>query len=287
MAKPVVHSIVYTCQASKPMSEVDLKGILDVARVKNVERGITGKLFYRNQHFFQILEGEEATVQALVASIKRDPRQSGLTILDEGKQERLFEDWSMDFQLLEASKNIDSVELPVSALPSELDNAQIRLRKLLITFMSRSAQVPNAETSASQDSDSVVHSLIYTCMSRYPLSEADIQDILEVSRRNNAQKGITGILFYRKNQFLQVLEGDEKKVHDLVDTISRDPRQKGLAILEEGKQLRLFGQWAMDFKLLDTSQEEDNGRFKFIPLSPEMNKAQLRLRKLLVSFMNR
>lgn len=193
------------------MGEADLQGILALARIRNLERGITGKLFYRNQHFFQILEGEEAAVQGLLAAIKRDPRQCGLTILDEGKPERLFENWSMDFQLLDPSNTIDAVELPAGPLPTELDHAQIRLRKLLITFMNRLAPVAVAAQPTVDDGNALVHSLIYTCMSRHPMSESEIQDILEVSRRNNAQRGITGILFYRKSQFLQVLEGEEKK----------------------------------------------------------------------------
>ncbi len=286
MRRPLVHSLVYTCKASKPLTQGDIQAILQVARQRNPEHGITGKLFYRNGYFLQLLEGEKAKVHALVEAIKRDPRQTNLKILDECEHEQLFDNWSMDFQLLDSSMTMDQVHLPDSPLPPELDQAQIRLRKLLVTFMSRPEHfAENADGQASYSS--LVHTLIYTCIARHPMSEAEIQDILRVSRRNNAVKGITGILFYRKNQFLQVLEGEENTVHALVDIIRKDPRQTGLAILEEGKQSRLFGQWAMDFKLLETDVAREDDALKFIPLPQDMSKAQLRLRKLLVSFMNR
>lgn len=137
-------------------------------------------------------------------------------------------------------------------------------------------------------SEPPVYSIVYTCAARKRMAESDIQEILDVSRRNNPSKGITGILFYRGDQFLQVLEGDQAVVQELLDTILCDPRQKGLAVLDEySSAQRMFGQWAMSYRSLDTQRPSGESATGFLPLPPELDGAPLRLRKLLVSFMNR
>lgn len=137
-------------------------------------------------------------------------------------------------------------------------------------------------------SEPLIYSVVYTCAARSEMAESDIQQILDVSRRNNTSKGITGILFYRGKQFLQVLEGEQAVVKQLLDTISCDPRQKGLAVLDESRlRTRYFGQWAMNYRSLDTYKPKDSEANGFVALPPELDSAPLRLRKLLVSFMNR
>jgi len=277
---------MYTCKASNDLSKEDIHNILATAHRKNPVMGITGILFYRHGHFLQLLEGEESCVHKLLEAIKNDTRQSDLEILDECKHVRLFSDWSMDFQLLDPPETIENVRLPPSPLRPEFNQAAIRLRKFLIMFMSR--QDTNRETgSPGVPGSKLVHSLVYTCMARQPMGEQEIKEILEVSRRNNAARDITGILFYRNNQFLQVLEGEETTLHRLMETIRNDPRQTGLAILDEGKHPRLFGEWAMDFKLINSNATESKTADGFIQLPPQMDQAQMRLRKLLISFMNR
>lgn len=132
----------------------------------------------------------------------------------------------------------------------------------------------------------LVHSLVYTCMARQPISDQDIENILTVSRRNNAARAITGILFYRKRQFLQVLEGDEAAIAALMQTIANDPRQTGLAVLAQGKQPRLFGRWSMYYKSLEAAPEVQGNEYALAPLPLEVDGASLRLRKLIVNFMN-
>ena len=70
--------------------------------------------------------------------------------------------------------------------------------------------------------------------------------ILEQSRRNNPARGITGLLCYVDDIFVQVLEGGRDAVCDLFATIVRDDRHQGVRILayEEIGQRR-FGHWNM------------------------------------------
>jgi hypothetical protein len=95
--------LVYVSEAAESISREDLLDILAKSRRANAETGITGMLLYKDGHFMQALEGEEATVRDLYARIRRDPRHLRIATLVEGRRdERIFGDWSMGFQDLSA-----------------------------------------------------------------------------------------------------------------------------------------------------------------------------------------
>ena len=52
-----------------------------------------------------------------------------------------------------------------------------------------------------------------------------LKDILAASRRNNADSGITGTLFFNDEYFAQVIEGDRDQVSQSFLRISQDERQ--------------------------------------------------------------
>jgi len=54
--------------------------------------------------------------------------------------------------------------------------------------------------------------LLYISHATREISEAQIQDILQSSRRNNPALGITGVLVHGGAQFMQILEGPEHAV---------------------------------------------------------------------------
>ncbi len=55
--------------------------------------------------------------------------------------------------------------------------------------------------------------------------QADLLDqILEQSRRNNPPRGITGLLCFTSDVFVQVIEGGRDEVCDLYNAIVRDER---------------------------------------------------------------
>jgi hypothetical protein len=73
-----------------------------------------------------------------------------------------------------------------------------------------------------------------------------VDSILEQSRRNNPLRGITGMLCYTNDLFVQVLEGGRNEVCGLFGAIVRDERHSDVQILifEEISE-RLFGSWTM------------------------------------------
>lgn len=87
---------------------------------------------------------------------------------------------------------------------------------------------------------------LYASRARQPLVPAVTDAILEQSRRNNPARGITGLLCFVDDIFVQVLEGGRDPVCDLFATIVRDERHAGVRILvyeEIGE--RRFGHWNM------------------------------------------
>ena len=97
-----------------------------------------------------------------------------------------------------------------------------------------------------------------------------LQEILTVSRKNNAESGITGILCYDPAFFLQCLEGPREAVHGLYHTIEQDERHRNVKLVEDTETSeRLFGEWRMAFvkasELDKRIIEEHSPKGKFDP----------------------
>ena len=92
------YQIVYSSQATAPMTASELEKILEDARVGNEARGITGALIYVDAVFFQVLEGDREAVLELMASITRDARHGQVKVFYEAEVEaRTFGSWKMAF----------------------------------------------------------------------------------------------------------------------------------------------------------------------------------------------
>ena len=94
----MLYQLVYSSQATQPMTATDLEKILVDARVGNETRNVTGVLIYVDGVFFQILEGDQDAIAALMKSIARDSRHSSVKIISENPaDERAFGSWRMAY----------------------------------------------------------------------------------------------------------------------------------------------------------------------------------------------
>jgi len=92
------YQIMYSSQATQPMTVAGLEEILVDARTGNEKRNVTGALIYVDGVFFQILEGEEAIVRELMASIARDTRHRSVKVFHEAPVDaRAFQSWRMAY----------------------------------------------------------------------------------------------------------------------------------------------------------------------------------------------
>ena len=91
--------------------------------------------------------------------------------------------------------------------------------------------------------------ITYLSSATRTMSQADLEDILRTARENNARLGITGMLLYGNKTFIQILEGEEGVVHELVKTIKRDPRHTNFQIVKEKPiEQHEYADWSMGFK---------------------------------------
>lgn len=89
---------------------------------------------------------------------------------------------------------------------------------------------------------------VYVSTACAPLAPADLLDLLQVARRNNARDGITGILLAVENTFFQVLEGTPEAVAAVYQKIAADSRHRGVTrIIQEPIARRDFGAWTMGY----------------------------------------
>ena len=94
-----VRQLVYVSASVELMSDDVLMTILEKARIRNEELGITGLLLYAGGNFIQVVEGDPANVEQLYRRIKRDPRhRQFIVMLDHMVEERSFEGWRMGFE---------------------------------------------------------------------------------------------------------------------------------------------------------------------------------------------
>ena len=95
--------------------------------------------------------------------------------------------------------------------------------------------------------------LIYRSKATVYMGDDDLIDLLCKARRNNAEKGISGLLLYGYGNFIQLLEGPKDIVSDLYHSrISNDPRHREVVMLHAGfTTKRSFKHWSMAFKPID------------------------------------
>jgi hypothetical protein len=91
-----------------------------------------------------------------------------------------------------------------------------------------------------------------------------LEKILEVSRRKNEDKGITGALCYDPDFFLQCLEGPRDEINELFKAIVQDKRHNKVTLLEYCEiHQRKFEGWNMAY--LSSSDTDKSLLFKFSP----------------------
>jgi Sensors of blue-light using FAD len=93
-----LYEIIYVSLAARDLPPEELAQLLEKARAHNAAQDITGMMVYHRREFMQLLEGEQATVQALYDRIASDPRHQQLRKIWDGPiEQRGFTDWGMAF----------------------------------------------------------------------------------------------------------------------------------------------------------------------------------------------
>ena len=121
--------------------------------------------------------------------------------------------------------------------------------------------------------------LLYTSRSTEAMNEEEWGRLEELSPVYNALNGITGFCCYDGHGFMQLLEGREDRVDELLAKIAADHRHCELVILHRGSAaFASYGEWAMRSVRLSENgadRKSDIERIMAPSLSPELKALML------------
>ncbi|RYY10759.1 MAG: BLUF domain-containing protein [Cytophagaceae bacterium] len=96
--------------------------------------------------------------------------------------------------------------------------------------------------------------IVYMSRAVRPLSDQDLQALLNQCRRDNAAHGITGILFYSHGNIAQLFEGEPAVADALFERIAQDGRHSHVTkLIDRPIAARSFASWSMAFHPLASS----------------------------------
>lgn len=82
-----IYRLIYFSVNMMPFGDpvaIGMPGLVNAARARNAACGITGVLYSDGAYFSQLLEGPQAAVETVFASICRDPRHQAVRVTFEG-----------------------------------------------------------------------------------------------------------------------------------------------------------------------------------------------------------
>jgi hypothetical protein len=139
------YQIMYSSQATEPMTVTGLEEILTDARTGNEARNVTGALVYVDGVFFQVIEGDKDVVHKLMGSIASDSRHHSVKVFYEAEVEvRAFESWSMAYLSPTAEQMAKWAGLPgtatVEELLADISRGSQRVSRILVNILNALTQ---------------------------------------------------------------------------------------------------------------------------------------------------
>jgi len=90
--------------------------------------------------------------------------------------------------------------------------------------------------------------LIYASQVTSQITPDDIEALLKNARQHNAKQGVTGLLCFSQDCFLQCLEGSRSAVNAVYHRIVKDPRHNSIVLLDYKEIVqREFSEWSMGY----------------------------------------
>lgn len=104
--------------------------------------------------------------------------------------------------------------------------------------------------------------LYISAVARYVVT-GQLTQLLAEAQANNRRNGITGVLLYTGEAFLQILEGEEPAVSETLSRIGADPRhQQMLTLYDHMVDRRSFGDWSMGFRTIEPEWSHAGNMFR-------------------------
>ena len=95
-----------------------------------------------------------------------------------------------------------------------------------------------------------LYRIVYHSRASDKMKDSQIFNIVEKAQKHNKEVGITGLLLFISNSFIQLLEGEEKEVKASYQKIMQDERHDQSKIILQGNiTKRDFTSWNMGLKI--------------------------------------
>ena len=95
--------------------------------------------------------------------------------------------------------------------------------------------------------------VIYCSQAGFDMSPEELTALLTAARRHNTAAGLSGMLLYCAQSFLQLLEGESAAVDSTYARILADDRHRNIRLLSDAEvATRMFPDWTMGFEHIDT-----------------------------------
>lgn len=104
-----------------------------------------------------------------------------------------------------------------------------------------------------------MHRIIYCSQATIDFTGDELIELLAKARVRNEADGLTGMLLYSSQSFLQVLEGEREPLDATYARIAADSRHTNLRLLADVPvTTRLFSGWSMGFEHVDDEDLAEN-----------------------------
>lgn len=122
--------IIYTSVAAADLAPGEVFSIIEISAGNNARNDLTGFLLFRDGEFFQVVEGPEPAIDALLRRLEADTRHHSITMLHrEPIAMRHFAKWKMK-RLAVADETVT----PADIAP-ELATAPLRVHSAVGAFL--------------------------------------------------------------------------------------------------------------------------------------------------------
>ncbi len=109
-----------------------------------------------------------------------------------------------------------------------------------------------------------LHTIVYMSACEVPPAQDELIDLLQRARSNNRRLDITGLLLYRNQRFIQILEGPRQSVETIYAVIRMDPMHDSVTTLVNlPAERRMFLEWSMAFAEISDEMADTVPGFSF------------------------
>ena len=95
--------------------------------------------------------------------------------------------------------------------------------------------------------------IVYLSTAVSSMTDNDLVELLQQSRRKNFLNDVTGVLLYSHQSFIQVIEGPNKAIDSIYKSIENDTRHSNIIkVIDAELPKRNFTDWTMGFATADS-----------------------------------